>query len=55
MVLAILLNRTEKNMERVVSSPVRIPRELDVSNIVVQFDRKEMCQYELFSVISLAA
>ena len=54
-ILAVLLNRTEIDNSAFCSAPVRIPYEIDVSDLAVQFERAEMCHYELFSIITLIA
>ena len=54
-VLPVLLNRTSTNMRTTVGSPVKVPYMLDISNLSIQFDKKETCHYILFAVIHLKA
>ena len=49
------VEQNQENLTTVSKSPIKIAAKLDKSELAVQFDKTDICQYELIPVINLAA
>ena len=50
-IFPVLLNRAEQDMATLCTSPVEIPVTLELSDLSVHFEKKEMCHYDLLAII----